>query len=127
MFHEHLLDGVTGLGGHEAERPRHDQGRPGGAVQPLEAVNARHGGEVVSLPLRLVLGQVALLTQAPALPEAVFHNGGQRGHVPEPEVDSLPRQRVDSVGGVTEEDGPRSNVAVRVTKAKGEGSPVKNS
>ena len=127
MLQDHFLHWGHGIGGGQAQGPGQDHWRPVRAVHLLEAVNTQHGGEVVPLAIGLVLAQVVVVAQPRSVPDTVLQSGDQGGNVTEPEVDSLPRQRMDSVGGVTEEDGPRSNVAVRVTKTKGEGSPVSNS
>ena len=80
----------------------------------------------MSLPLCLVLSQVSPLTQAASLPEAVLHTGGQRGHVSEAEVDPLTGERMDAVGGVTDEDSAGPDVPMGVTKTQGKGCTIVN-
>ena len=126
MLHYHLLDWGHSVGGGEAEGPSQHHWRPVCAVQSLEAVDTQHSGEVVTLAVSLVLAEVVLVTQPRSVPDTVLDDGGQGDNVTEPEVDSLTRQRMNSMSSVSDEDSPRSNISGRVTKPKRENCSVGN-
>jgi len=68
----------------------------------------------VSLPVSLVVEEVGPVPQTCSVPYATINNPGECIDVPKAEIDPLPRQRVNSVCGVTDENCSGPNVSVAV-------------
>ena len=127
VLHDQLLQRRGGLRGHQPQGPGQHHRAPVRAVQPLQTVDTcreyveeykniwqnieniqqvlwlgtEHGGEVVSLPLGLVLAEVAVLPQHPTLHHTRLHQPRQARDVAETEVHPLNNQSDEYCGRVT--------------------------